>query len=206
MENYPSKILEETVNELSRLPGIGRKTALRLCLHMLRRNSQETELLGHALIKLVKEINYCTICHNISDHDTCEICNSTRRNERVICVVEDVRDVMALENTGQYNGLYHILGGIISPIEGIGPGDLNIVSLINRIKADDIEEIILALPATIEGDTTNYYIFKLLDTTGVTVSMLARGVAVGDELEYADEVTLGRSIRNRMPYTAKMNE
>ncbi len=200
MDSYSSKLLEQAVNELARLPGIGRKTALRLALHLLKQDQQEVETLGNSLIKMRNDIIFCKHCHNIADQEVCEICNNPKRDSSVICVVEDTRDVMAIENTSQYNGLYHVLGGIISPMEGIGPGELNINSLVTRLTKYDINEIILALPTTIEGDTTSYYIYKKLKEDEVIISAIARGVSIGDELEYADEVTLGRSILNRTPY------
>lgn len=200
MENYPSKLLENAVNELSKLPGIGKKTALRLALHLLKLDENEVENFGHSIIKLKQEICYCKNCHNISDSDICEICSNLKRNHTFICVVEDIRDVLAIENTSQFNGIYHVLGGIISPMEGIGPSNLNIESLVNKVATGNITEIIMALPATMEGDTTNFYIYKQLKDYEVIITTIARGIAVGDNLEYTDEVTLGRSIINRMPY------
>ncbi len=200
MNEYSSKLLETAVNELSRLPGIGKKTALRLALHILREDSNFAENLARAIDKMRKEIVFCKKCNNISDSDLCEICSNYKRDENTICVVEDTRDVLAIENTAQFNGLYHVLGGIINPIEGIGPNDIAISHLIQRVNTEDIHEIILALPATVEGDTTNYYIYKMVKEFGVKVTTLARGVAVGDMLEYTDEITLGRSILNRLPF------
>jgi recombination protein RecR len=200
VDTYPSKLLEDAVKELSKLPGIGKRTALRLALHLLKEDLQESEALAGALIRLRQEIRYCSLCHNISDSDVCSICSNTRRNHSVICVVEDSRDVLAIENTSQFSGIYHILGGIISPVDGIGPHDLTIDSLVHRIQEHKTEEVIFALPATIEGDTTNFYIFKRLQDFPVRFSMIARGVAVGDDLEYTDELTLGRSIINRTRY------
>lgn len=202
METFSSKLLQAAVEEFSRLPGIGRKTALRLVLHLLKEESQSVTRFSDSLKKLRSEVIYCSQCHNISDLPTCEICRSPRRNQSLVCVVEDLRDVIAIENTGQYNGLYHILGGIISPMDGIGPDDINISSLIERIKSDknEISEIILALRSTMEGDTTNFFIYKKLSDSNVKISVIARGIAIGDEIEYADEVTLGRSILNRLPY------
>lgn len=200
MQTYPSKLLEQAVNELARLPGIGRKTALRMALHLLKRNTQEVESLGNAVIKMRNEIIYCRECRNISDQDLCAICESPKRDHSLICVVEDIRDVMAIENTGQFSGVYHVLGGIISPMEGIGPQDLHIEALINRVSTGVIGEIILALPTTIEGDTTNFYLFRKLAEFNLTLTTIARGVSIGDELEHTDEVTLGRSILNRTPY------
>jgi len=197
---YSSKLLEQAVNQLSKLPGIGRKTALRLCLHILKVENGEARQLGESLIRLRDEVQYCKVCHNISDDEVCHICSNPKREAGLICVVEDIRDVMAIENTSQYKGRYHVLGGIISPIEGVGPSDLNILTLLSRIQNEGIREVIMALPATIEGDTTNYYIFKKIKDSGVLVTTIARGVAVGDDLEFADEVTLGRSILNRVPF------
>jgi recombination protein RecR len=203
LNEYSSRLLENAVNELSRLPGIGKKTALRLALHILKEDELFAEKLGNAVIEMRKNIKFCKRCHNISDSDVCEICSNHKRDENTICVVEDTRDVMAIENTAQFNGLYHVLGGIINPIEGIGPNDINISKLIERINTEDIKEIILALPATVEGDTTNYYIYKLVKNFDIKVTVIARGVAIGDELEYTDEITLGRSILNRLPFEGK---
>ena len=185
---------------MSQLPGIGKRTALRLVLHLLKQPEERTELLAHALLKLKSEVNFCKNCHNISDTEVCEICANPKRDETLVCVVEDIRDVMAIENTSQYNGLYHVLGGKISPMEGVGPQDLNIASLVRKVKDGTIKELILALSSTMEGDTTNFYIYKQLEGLEVTTSTIARGISVGDELEYADEVTLGRSIINRVPF------
>ncbi len=198
--NFSSKLLENAVNEVSQLPGIGKRTALRLVLHLLRRPKEQTHHLANALNSLVDTIKLCEKCHNISDVDICEICASNNRNEEILCVVEDVRDVMAIESTVQYRGLYHVLGGKISPIEGIGPQNLMIDSLIERVKSGCIKEVIFALSSTIEGDTTNFYIFKQIEKFEIKTSTIARGISVGDELEYADEVTLGRSIINRIPF------
>lgn len=200
MQNFPSRLLEDAVNEMASLPGIGKKTALRLVLHLLKRESHEVKQFSNAFTTLHSDIKYCQSCHNVSDAEICEICSDTRRDGETICVVEDIRDVMALENTQQYRGLYHVLGGIISPMDGIGPSDLEIDSLVNRVAQGNIKEIIMALSATMEGDTTNFYLFRKLKDFPVKVSTLARGVAVGDELEYADEVTLGRSILHRTPF------
>lgn len=200
MNEFSSKLLESAVRELSRLPGIGKKTALRLALHIVREDDEFANSLGNAIIKMKGEIIFCRRCHNISDEEECEICSNAKRDENTICVVEDVRDVMAIENTAQFNGLYHVLGGIINPIEGIGPQDLFIRELIARINKEDVKEIILALPATVEGDTTNFYIYKLVHPFGIKVTTIARGVAIGDDLEYTDEITLGRSILNRTPF------
>ncbi len=188
------------MDELSRLPGIGKKTALRLALYILREDNDLAHNLGQSLIRMRDEIMFCKKCNNISDHEICEICNNPKRDENTICVVEDTRDVLAIEKTSQFNGLYHVLGGIINPIEGIGPNDLTIRHLVERINRENIKEVILALPATVEGDTTNYYIYKLIREFDVNVTAIARGVAIGDELEYIDEVTLGRSILNRLPF------
>jgi recombination protein RecR len=200
MNTYSSKLVEHAVNEFSRLPGIGRKTALRLALYLLKKDPPFAETLGNAIINMRKDIQFCKECHNISDAEICEICASEKRQKNLVCVIEDIRDVMAIENTGQYNGVYHILGGIISPMDGIGPSDLNIESLVRRVLSRGITEVIMALSTTIEGDTTNFYIYKKLKDLNVQITTIARGIAVGDELEYADEVTLGRSILNRMPY------
>jgi len=200
VESFSSKLLEDAVYELSKLPGIGKRTALRLALHILKTEVKDVEALGNSIIKLRNEIRFCKICHNVSDTEVCTICSSPKRNLSMVCVVEDVRDVLAIENTNQFNGLYHILGGIISPIEGIGPHDLTIDSLIKKVGENSIAEVILALPTTIEGDTTNFYLFKKLNNKGAKISVIARGIAIGDELEYADEITLGRSIINRVPY------
>ena len=198
--NFSSKLLENAVNEVSQLPGIGRRTALRLVLHLLRRPNEQTHLLASALNEMVDSIKNCKKCHNISDVELCEICASNNRNEDIVCVVEDIRDVMAIEGTAQYKGVYHVLGGKISPMEGIGPQNLTIDSLVEKVKQGTIKEIIFALSSTMEGDTTNFYIFKQLEGLGVNMSTIARGISVGDELEYADEVTLGRSIINRIPF------
>lgn len=206
METYPSKLLEDAVNELSKLPGIGKRTALRLALHLLREELQASEALAGALIRLRQEIRYCSQCHNISDAATCGICSNPKRNHAVLCVVEDSRDVLAIENTAQFNGIYHILGGIISPVDGIGPHDLNIDSLEQRVSEQTIEELIFALPATIEGDTTNFYLYKRLQNHPLKFSMIARGVAVGDDLEFIDELTLGRSIINRTRYEGPLSK
>lgn len=200
MYNLPSRLLEDAVNEMATLPGIGKKTALRLVLHLLRRDPGEVERFSGAFTRLRSEINYCNVCHNISDTQTCGICADAQRDRSLVCVVEDVRDVMAIENTRQYRGLYHVLGGIISPMDGIGPSDLEIDTLLNRVATGEVQEVIMALSATMEGDTTNFYLYRKLNGFPVRVSTLARGVAVGDELEYADEITLGRSILHRTPF------
>lgn len=196
----PSKLLENAVNEISQLPGIGQRTALRLALHLLRQPEEQTNVLSSALQKMRNEIQYCKSCNNISDSETCQICATTSRDKTIICVVEDVRDVMAIENTGLFKGVYHVLGGKINPMEGIGPSQLNISALIEKVKSGAVSEIIFALSSTMEGDTTNFYIYKQIKEYNVTTSTIARGVAVGDELEYADEVTLGRSLVHRIPF------
>lgn len=201
---YPSQLLENAVEEFAKLPGIGRKTALRLVLHLLRQDSDEVEAFAQAVSRMRKEVKYCRVCHNISDTDLCPICSDQRRDSSVICVVENIRDVMAIENTQQYHGLYHVLGGIISPMDGIGPADIEIDSLVKRVGEGSVSEVILALSSTMEGDTTNFYIYrKLAPFTNVKVSIIARGISVGDELEYTDEVTLGRSIQNRTIFEGK---
>ncbi len=202
METFSSRLLQAAVEEFSRLPGIGKKTALRLVLHLLRQEKEDVIRFSEAISRLRQEVIYCTQCHNISDQALCEICRSPRRDNTVICVVEDIRDVIAIENTGQFHGLYHVLGGIISPMDGIGPNDLAIDSLQQRVEKnkETIQEVILALSTTMEGDTTNFYLFKKLKPYHVGISVIARGIAIGDDLEYADEVTLGRSIINRTPY------
>ncbi len=197
---YPSKLLENAVNEFASLPGIGRKTAFRLVMNLLRRDSDEVRRFCESLIKLHEEIHYCKICHNISDTEICNICNDKNRDKTLICVVESIQDVLAVENTRQFKGLYHVLGGIISPIDGIGPADLKIDSLEEKVRSGGINEVILALSTTMEGDTTNYYLYKRLSKYSVQLTTLARGVAIGDELEYTDEITLGRSIMNRTPF------
>ena len=197
---FSSKLLEKAVNEMAQLPGIGKRTALRLVLHLLKQPKEQTSFLADALTAMRGEIKFCKSCHNISDVDVCEICANPGRNHKIVCVVEDVRDVMASENTGQFRGIYHVLGGKISPIDGIGPSQLNIVSLVEKVKSGNVDEIIFALSSTMEGDTTNFYIYKQIRETSVITSSIARGISVGDELEYADEVTLGRSIVNRIPF------
>jgi recombination protein RecR len=198
--DFSSKLLEQAVDEMSQLPGIGKRTALRLVLHMLKQPESQTKQLADALTKLRTEIKLCKNCYNISDTDLCAICANPSRNSEIICVVEDIRDVMAIENTDQYRGHYHVLGGKISPMDGIGPSQLSIKPLIEKVKAGKVEEIIFALSSTLEGDTTNFYIYRQLEGTGIKTSTIARGISVGDELEYADEVTLGRSITNRVPF------
>jgi recombination protein RecR len=201
---FSSKLLENAVNEVARLPGIGKRTALRLVLHLLKQPTENTNYLTESLKVLRTEVKTCEKCHNISDTILCEICNNPKRDSSVVCVVEDIRDVMAIENTSQFRGLYHVLGGKISPIEGIGPQNLEIESLIEKVKNNEIKELIFALSSTMEGDTTNFYIFKQIEKFGVSTSTIARGISVGDELEYADEVTLGRSIVNRIPFEQSM--
>ncbi len=200
-EQFPSVLLERAVGEFAKLPGVGRKTAMRLVLHLLRQEPEAVESFADALTTLKHEAKFCKVCHNISDTETCRICSNPQRDASTVCVVENIRDVMAVEATQQYRGLYHVLGGVISPIDGIGPNDLQIDSLVERVKAGGISEVILALSTTMEGDTTNFYIYRKLDPLGVKLSIIARGIAVGDELEYADEVTLGRSIVNRTPFS-----
>ena len=200
-QTFASTLLENAVNEFSKLPGIGRKTALRLVLHILRQEPQAADNFGNAIIRLRHDIRYCQVCHNISDTDVCNICSDATRDASTICVVENVREVMAVEATGQFKGLYHVLGGVISPMDGIGPADLEIESLAARVAAGGIKEVILALSATMEGDTTNFYIFRKLAPYDIRITMIARGVSVGDELEYTDEITLGRSILNRTPFS-----
>ncbi len=200
-QQYPSALLQQAVNEMSRLPGIGRKTALRLVLHLLRMDTAQVDSLTHSVSRLVHEVCYCRVCHNISDVETCAICADPRRDASTVCVVENVQDVMAIEHTQQYKGLYHVLGGVISPMDGIGPSNLEIQSLIERVRAGGVQEVILALSPTMEGDTTNFYIYRKLQDTAVRVSVIARGVAQNDELQYTDEVTLGRALVGRVPYS-----
>ncbi len=203
-QQYPSVLLEKAVGEFAKLPGIGRKTAMRLVLYLLRQDTQTVESFGNAIVTLKREVKYCRVCHNISDTETCRICSNPSRDASTICVVENIRDVMAVENTQQYNGLYHVLGGVISPMEGIGPSDLQIESLVDRVKAGGVKEVILALSSTMEGDTTNFYIFRKLAPLNVKLTMISRGISIGDELEYTDEVTLGRSIANRTLFTGTL--
>ena len=206
MNQYPSILLSDAVDQFASLPGVGRKTALRLVLHLLRQPDKDVEAFAGALTRLKQEVKYCRVCHTISDQEVCPICQSHSRDKHTICVVENVQDVMSIENTGQYNGLYHVLGGIISPMDGVGPSDIEIDSLIKRVESGDIHEVILALPTTMEGDTTNFYIYRRLqntilhDTTPLKISQIARGVAIGNEIEYTDEITLGRSIVNRIEF------
>jgi recombination protein RecR len=197
---FSSKLIEKAVNEMSQLPGIGKRTALRLVLHLLKQPKEQTGFLSQALLNMREDIKFCENCHNISDTKVCEICANAARNHQLICVVEDIRDVMAIENTGQYKGIYHVLGGKISPIEGVGPNQLNISSLVTKVKAGKVAEVIFALSSTMEGDTTNFYIYKQIAESDIILSTIARGISVGDELEYADEVTLGRSILQRVPF------
>lgn len=200
-QQYPSQLLEQAVEEFAKLPGIGRKTALRLVLHLLRQDTEEVTQFADTIARMRQEVKRCHICHNISDSDTCPICSDPRRDESIICVVENIQDVMAVENTQQFDGLYHVLGGVISPMDGVGPADLEIDSLVERVKEGYVKEVILALSSTMEGDTTGFYIFRKLAPFGdVKLSVIARGISVGDELEYTDEVTLGRSIINRTPF------
>lgn len=203
-QQYPSALLEKAVNEFAKLPGIGAKTAMRLVLHLLRQDTTAVEAFGQALITLKHDVKYCEVCHNISDTEVCVICGDPRRDHSIVCVVENIQDVMAIENTGQYKGVYHVLGGVISPMDGVGPGDLQIQSLVDRVQAEDVAEVILALSPTMEGDTTNFYIYRKLEKTGIHISVIARGVAQNDELQYTDEVTLGRSIVNRVAFTGKI--
>lgn len=204
--NFSSKYLEKAVDEIATLPGIGRKTALRLALHLLRKDQLQVDALAEAIRNLKSMVKHCKICGNLSDQDTCEICANTSRQRNLICVVEDIRDVMAIENTGQYRGLYHVLGGVISPMDGIGPSELNIEALITRVREHQPDEIIFGLGTTMEGETTAFYLYKKLATFDLTLSAIARGIAVGDQLEYADEVTLARSIVNRTPYESSLNK
>ncbi|MEC8883348.1 MAG: recombination mediator RecR [Bacteroidota bacterium] len=203
---FSSKLLEQAVYEMSQLPGIGKRTALRLVLHLLRQPESQTEQLAEALTGLRSGIKFCKNCHNISDTELCEICANPNREAAIVCVVEDIRDVMALENTSQYRGHYHVLGGKISPLDGIGPQDLNIYSLVEKVKKGEVDELIFALSSTMEGDTTNFYIYRQIESFGIKTSTIARGIAVGDELEFADEVTLGRSILNRIPFENSLKQ
>lgn len=210
MTNYPSILLSDAVEQMASLPGVGRKTALRLVLHLLRQSDKDVDAFTGALSRLKQNVKYCKVCHTISDHDICSICQSHSRDKHIVCVVENVQDVMSIENTGQYNGLYHVLGGIISPMDGVGPSDIEIDSLIKRVEQDEIHEVILALPTTMEGDTTNFYIYRRLQNltigdnasspNSLKISQIARGVAIGNEIEYTDEITLGRSIVNRIEF------
>lgn len=204
-DHYPSKLLESATSEFAGLPGIGKKTALRLVLHLLKQDLSDVEKFSSSILQLKKEIRHCSCCHNISDTEICNICSDPKRDQTIICVVENIKDVMSIENTRQYSGLYHVLGGIISPMDGIGPGDLNIHSLEEKLAKGGVDEVVLALSTTMEGDTTNFYLYRKLNNYPVTISTIARGVAIGDELEYADEVTLGRSIKNRTLFEASFN-
>ena len=197
---FSSKLLEKAVNEMAQLPGIGKRTALRLVLHLLKQPKEQTGFLTQSLLKMREEIKFCESCHNISDVVLCELCSNVNRNHQIICVVEDIRDVMAIENTGQFRGIYHVLGGKISPIDGVGPSQLKINTLVEKVKEGNVQELIFALSSTMEGDTTNFYIYKQIKDYNIITSTIARGISVGDELEYADEVTLGRSILQRIPY------
>jgi recombination protein RecR len=197
---FSSRLLEKAVNEMAQLPGIGKRTALRLVLHLLKQPKEHTGFLAQALTIMREEVKFCTSCHNISDEAVCEICSNSKRDKQIICVVEDIRDVMAIENTGQFRGIYHVLGGKISPIDGVGPSQLNIVSLVEKVKLGNVSELIFALSSTMEGDTTNFYIYKQIQDYDIITSTIARGISVGDELEFADEVTLGRSILQRVPF------
>lgn len=199
--NFPSKLVENAVEQLSSLPGIGRKSALRLVLHMLKKDKLTVEQFGDSFIQLINRINYCTSCYSISDSELCEVCANSKRDNQTICVVEDIRVMMAIENTMQYKGVYHILGGLISPMDGIGPTDIRVEELIKRIENENVQEVIFALSTTMEGDTTNYYLFRRLKDSGIKISSIARGIAIGDELEYTDEITLGTAISSRMPYS-----
>ena len=199
--NFPSKLVENAVEQLSSLPGIGRKSALRLVLHMLKKDKLAVEQFGDSFIQLINRINYCTSCYSISDAELCEVCANPKREKQIICVVEDIRVMMAIENTMQYKGVYHILGGLISPMDGIGPTDIRVEELIKKIENENIQEVIFALSTTMEGDTTNYYLFRRLKDSGIKISSIARGIAIGDELEYTDEITLGTAISSRMPYS-----
>jgi recombination protein RecR len=202
--DFSSRLLESAVNEMSQFPGIGKRTALRLVLHLLKQPKSHTQKLSESLQQMRDEIIFCNNCHNISDKEVCEICNNPNRTKQIVCVVEDIRDVMAIENTSQYRGEYHVLGGKISPMDGIGPSELNIISLVEKVKSGVVKELIFALSSTMEGDTTNFYIFRQIEAYRITTTTIARGISVGDELEYADEVTLGRSIINRIPFEASL--
>ena len=199
-QSYPSYLLENAVTHLAKLPGVGRKSALRLALHLLRQEEQEVRDFAQSVLLLRQEVHYCRVCRNIADGDICQICSNPSRDQSRVCVVETIKEVMLVEQTGQYKGLYHVLGGVISPMDGVHPGDLEIESLVERVQAGGVQEVVLALSATMEGDTTAYYIAKKLAPTGVTLTTIARGISVGDELQYADELTLGKSILNRIPY------
>ncbi len=206
LQSYNSTLLENAVSELSKLPGIGQKTALRLALHLLRRDEAESVSLGESIINMRKNINYCTKCHNISEDEVCPICSDPRRDNKTVCVVENVKDVITIESTRQHTGLYHVLGGLISPLDGISPADLEIDSLVKRVTEEELQEVILALSPTIEGDTTNFYIYRKLSELPVQVTMLARGLSIGNELEYTDELTLGKSIQNRVLFSSSFGK
>lgn len=203
-QQYPSLLLQKAVDEFSKLPGVGKKTAMRLVLHLLRQETEEVDAFGKAITQLKHEVKYCKVCHNISDTDICQICANPSRDSSIICVVESIQDVMAVEATQQFHGLYHVLGGVISPMDGIGPSDLQIDSLVERVSNGDVKEVILALSSTMEGDTTNFYIYRKLADKSVKISVIARGISIGDELEYTDEITLGRSIVNRTLFTGNI--
>ena len=198
--NFPSKLVENAVEHLSRLPGIGKRSALRLVLHMLKQEKNAVEQFGDSFIQMINNINYCTICYSISDNELCEVCASEKRDKSIICVVEDIRVMMAIENTLQFKGVYHVLGGLISPMDGVGPNELRIEELVKKVEAKTVNEVIFALSTTMEGDTTNYYLFRRLKDSGIKISSIARGIAIGDELEYTDELTLGTALSSRMPY------
>lgn len=201
IQQYPSRLLEKAVSEFAKLPGVGRRTALRLVLYLLRRDKKDVLAFADSVSDLIENVKYCSVCHSISDEDVCPICSDSRRDASTVCVVENIQDVMAIENTRQYNGLYHVLGGVISPMDGIGPSDLQIDSLVKRVQEGTVKEVILALGSTMEGDTTNFYISKRVSAAAdVKISVIARGISVGGEIEYTDEVTLGRSILNRVPF------
>ena len=202
--NFSSKHIEEAINQFAKLPGVGRKSAMRYVLHMLKLENKEVEAFVNSIVNLRNEMKYCSVCNNISDKEICNICTNHNRDKSLVCVVQDIRDVMAIEGTNQYKGVFHVLGGIISPMDGIGPADLNIESLVKRISEGEIKEVIMALSTTMEGDTTNFYLYKRLKDFQVTMSTIARGISIGDELEYTDEITLGRSITNRIPYEKAM--
>ncbi len=203
-EEYSSKLLADAVEQFSSLPGVGKRTAMRLALFLLKLEEGEVKRFGQAFIDLRKDVRYCEKCYNISDESVCQICANPARDRQIVCVVEDIRDVIAIENTGQYRGLYHVLGGIISPMDGIGPADLTIDELVKRVEEDDVKEIIMATSTTMEGDTTNFYLYKRLKNFELNISAIARGISFGDELEYADEITLGRSLQNRVPYESTL--
>ncbi len=199
--NFPSKLVENAVEQLSSLPGIGRKSALRLVLHMLKQDKISVEQFGDSFIQLINRVNYCSVCYSISDSELCEVCANEKRDKSIICVVEDIRVMMAIENTMQFKGVYHILGGLISPMDGIGPNDIKVEELIDKVNSDAVKEVVFALSTTMEGDTTNYYLYRRLKNTGIKISSIARGIAIGDELEYTDAITLGTAISSRMPYS-----